>query len=62
MGIFSSWVLDLYQRALEFDTSGKGGITNCSKRREVWKVLKKKEGSLGGFEKKTEEQRAKGWV
>ena len=49
MGISSSWVLDLYQRA---DTSGKRGFTYCSKKKEFWKVLKKKEGSLGGFEKK----------
>ena len=42
MGIFSSWVLDLYQQALKFDTSGKRGFTYCSKKKEVWKVLKKK--------------------
>ena len=48
MGISSSWVLDLYQRALEFDTSGKRGFTYCSKKREVWKVLKKR-GKFGRF-------------
>ena len=35
-------MLDLYQRALEFDTSRKRGFTYCSKKKEVSKVLKKK--------------------
>ena len=48
MGIFSSWVLDLYQRALEL---GKAGLH----------ILLKKEGSLEGFEKKRKKFCGKNW-
>ena len=49
-------MLDLYQQALKFDTSGKRGFTYCSKKKEVWKVLKKKKEVLR-LEKKTGEQK-----
>ena len=59
MGIFlpcAERVLDIYRRVLEFVTSGKWGFTYCSKKKEVWKVLKKRSSEVG---KKTGEQRAK---
>ena len=52
-------MLDLYQRALKFDTSGKRGFTYCSKKKEVWKVLKKKKEVLR-LEKKLGNKRNKG--
>ena len=40
-------------------TSGKRGLTYCSKKREVGEVLKKKRKKFWGWKKKTGEQRAR---
>ena len=39
-------MLDLYQQALEFDTSGKRGFTCCSKKKEVLKCNSRLYGSM----------------